>query len=190
MEDYAYILDIGTIAGGRDRREQRVAFALGDTDFKLFELVPKDNAVINIGDRVYIGKEASKRDTIDHVKRRISFTELPNMAASEIEYAVADIVKNNEARFIRFYNEAGPISLKKHLLEELPGLGKKTMNAILAERESSRGSFKGYEDLSSRLSEYQKVQSFKPEKPVVARIVLEIEDPERRRYLFVQNSQK
>ncbi|KUE73918.1 hypothetical protein AUQ37_01000 [Candidatus Methanomethylophilus sp. 1R26] len=60
MEDYAYILDIGTITGGRDRREQRVAFALGDTDFKLFELVPKDNAAINIGDRVYIGKEARR----------------------------------------------------------------------------------------------------------------------------------
>ncbi len=85
-------------------------------------------------------------------------------------------------------NQEIPIAVE--LLEELPGLGKKTMNAILAERESPRGSFKGYEDLSSRLSEYQKVQSFKPEKPVVARIVLEIEDPERRRYLFVQNSQK
>ena len=179
MEDYAYILDIGTIAGGRDRREQRVAFALGDTDFKLFELVPKDNAAINIGDRVYIGKDASKRDAIDHVKRRISFTELPNMAASEIEYAVADIVKNNEARFIRFYNEAGPISLKKHLLEELPGLGKKTMMAILEERDKN-GPFKGYEDLVTRVPAVKS-----PEKLIVARIVLEITDPSRKRYLFV-----
>ncbi len=186
MEDYAYILDIGTIAGGRDRREQRIAFALGDNEFKLFELVPKEGAKINIGDRVYIGKEAEKRDAIDHVKRRIGYEELPNMAASEVEYAVADIVKNNEERFIRFYNEAGPISLKKHLLEELPGLGKKTMNAILNERSSERGKFKSYEDLASRLAEYQKIQAFKPEKLIAARIVLELEDPDRRRYIFVQ----
>ena len=139
----------------------------------------KTGAVINIGDRVYIGKDAAKRTAIDHVKRRIGYDDLSNMASSELEYSVEAIVKANETRFIRFYNEAGPVTIKKHLLEELPGLGKKTMMAILEERDKN-GPFKGYEDLVTRVPAVKS-----PEKLIVARIVLEITDPSRKRYLFV-----
>lgn len=181
MEEYAYVLDYlpqGTGVSKFDKKEP-VVYALGDNEFKLFELVAKTGAVINIGDRVYIGKDATKRTAIDHVKRRIGYDDLSNMASSELEYSVEAIVKANETRFIRFYNEAGPVTIKKHLLEELPGLGKKTMMAILEERDKN-GPFKGYEDLVTRVPAVKS-----PEKLIVARIVLEITDPSRKRYLFV-----
>lgn len=181
MEEYAYVLDYlpqGTSVSKFDKKEP-VVYALGDNEFKLFELMAKPGVPVNIGDRVYIGKDGTKRSAIDHVKRRIGYEDLSNMAASELEYSVESIVKANEERFIRFYNEAGPVTIKKHLLEELPGLGKKTMMAILDER-SKNGPFKGYEDLATRVPGVKN-----PEKLIAARVVLEITDPSRKRYLFV-----
>ena len=177
MEEYAYILDIPPQKrGGRD---ENICLAVGDHDFKLFELVYKAGAVINFEDRVYIGKESAQRTVIDHVKRRIGFEELSSTAQSEIEYAVESAVKADEARFINFYNSAGPISLRKHMLEELPGLGKKSMMAILDEREKEK--FKSFEDLTTRVPTVKD-----PVKLIVARIMLEITDPDRKRYLFVE----
>ncbi len=177
MEEYAYILDIPPQKRGG--RTENICLAVGDHDFKLFELVYKAGAVINFEDRVYIGKESAQRTVIDHVKRRIGFEELSSTAQSEIEYAVESAVKADEARFINFYNSAGPISLRKHMLEELPGLGKKSMMAILDEREKEK--FKSFEDLTARVPTVKD-----PVKLIVARIMLEITDPDRKRYLFVE----
>ncbi|MCQ2079116.1 MAG: DUF655 domain-containing protein [archaeon] len=176
MEEYAYILDIVPLTRGR---KENVCYAVGDQDFKLFELVYKNGVVVNFEDRVYIGKEASQRTVIDHVKRRIGFEDLSATAQSELEYAVSLAVQADEARFVNFFNVAGPISIKKHLLEELPGLGKKSMEAIIAEREKE--SFKSLSDIASRVPSVKN-----PEKLIVARILLEIKDPERKRYLFVE----
>jgi len=180
VEEYAYILDYlpQGIPGGNFGKKEPLCYAIGDEEFKLFELVPKINATINIGDRVYIGKDPVKRSAIDHVKRRIGSPDLTRTADSELEYAVTAIVIANQSRFVRFFNEAEPISMRKHLLEELPGLGKKTMAAILDER-SKNGPFKDFADLSSRAA----VKN--PEKLITARVVLEVRDPDRKRYLFV-----
>ncbi|MDO5861526.1 MAG: DUF655 domain-containing protein [Thermoplasmata archaeon] len=181
MEDYAYILDWlpqGAPGGNFGRREPLI-YAVGDEEFKLFELVPKANAQVTIGDRTYIGKDTAevKRDVVDHVKRRIGFNELTNNAQTELEYAIDSIVIAHQDRFIRFFNEAEAISLRKHMLEELPGLGKKSMTAIIDERR--KGPFKDFADLTERTG----IKT--PEKFISARIVLEISDPERKRYIFV-----
>lgn len=178
MEEYAYILDYlpQGLPGGNFGKKEPLCYAVGDEEFKLFELVPKGTVVV--GDRVYIGKDNAKRTVIDHVKRRIGSTELSRTADLELEYAIDSIVVTNQDRFIRFYNEAEPISMRKHLLEELPGLGKKTMQAIIDER-TKNGAFKDFADLSKRAG----VKN--PEKLIAARIVLEIRDPDRKRYLFV-----
>ncbi len=181
MEDYAYILDYlarGASGGSYSKREP-VCYAVGDEEFKLFELVPRAGVQVDIGVRTYIGKDSAeiKRDVISHVKRRISYNDLTNNAQAELEYAVSDIVVAKQDKFVRFFNEAEGISMRKHMLEELPGLGKKSMNAIIDERK--RGLFKDFADLSERTG----VKN--PEKLIVARILLEISDPDRKRYLFV-----
>ncbi len=114
---------------------------------------------------------------VDHVKRRIGYEDLTNNAQNELPYAVDAIVMADQARFVRFFNEAEGISLRKHMLEELPGLGKKSMNAILEERK--KGDFTDFADLSERTG----IKA--PEKFISARIVLEVSDPERKRYIFV-----
>ncbi|MCL1810963.1 MAG: DUF655 domain-containing protein [Methanomassiliicoccaceae archaeon] len=180
MEEYAYVLDYLSqgIPTNNFAKKEPLCYALGDEEFKLFELVPKPAAVINIGERVYIGKDTVKRTVIDHVKRRVGPSDLTHGAVAELEYCVNEIVLANQPRFIRFFNEAEAISMRKHLLEELPGLGKKTMTAILDER-TRNGHFKDFKDLSERAT----VKN--PEKLITARIVLELTDNERKRYLFV-----
>lgn len=181
MEEYAIILDYlpqGLTGGGYAKKEP-VCYAVGDEEFKLFELVPKAGAVVTISDKVFIGKDTAevKREVIDHVKRRINYKDLSNNAVAELEYAITDIVLSNQPRFIKFFNEAESISMRKHLLEELPGLGKKSMTAILDERKKEP--FKDFADLTERTG----IKN--PEKLIAARICLEIEDPDRKRYLFV-----
>jgi putative nucleotide binding protein len=181
MEEYAYILDYlpqGAPSMGFSKKEP-ICYAIGDEEFKLFELVAKPNAPVVIGGRTFIGKDSAtqKRDMIDHVKRRIKYEDLTSNAISELEFAVSDIVMSNQERFIKFFNEAEAISMKKHLLEELPGLGKKSLNIILEERK--KGGFKDFADLAQRTN----IKA--PEKLVVSRILLEIEDENRKRYLFV-----
>lgn len=181
MEEYAYVLDYlpqGRPDANHSRREP-VCYAVGETEFKLFELVPKAGANLMSGDRIYIGKDSSKRVEIDHVKKRVgSIDDMTSFAAGELEPVVEDIVRNNQDRFIKFFNTAQPISLKKHMLEELPGLGKKGAEAILGER--AKEPFKDFEDLNARVPQLKGA-----EKLVSERIILEIKDQERRRYLFV-----
>ena len=180
MEEYAYVLDCmpqSSIAPKGPKKET-ICYAVGEQEFKLFELVPKDGAVLSTGDRIYIGKDQKLRAEIDHVKRRIEHKDLSNFASSELEHVVLEIVMANQDRFIRFYNEAQALTLKKHMLEELPGLGKKMMQAILEER--SKEKFKDFADLDARVPILKGGA-----KLIVERIILEISDSERRRYLFV-----
>jgi len=182
MEEYAYILDYlaqGLPTGGYAKREP-LCYAVGDEEFKLFEIIPKANAVINLGDRVYIGKDANLRTQVDHIKRRVGFDELTSAAKAELEFVILDIVMKDQARFIRFYNEAEAISLRKHMLEELPGLGKKTLMAILDGRKRG-GAFKDFADLGARVSLLKG-----PEKLIVKRVIMELTDTSLKHYLFIR----
>ena len=180
MEEYAYVLDClpQSSMGSKGIKRESICYAVGEQEFKLFELVPKDGTELFSGDRVYIGKDQKLREKIDHVKRRINYNELSNFASGELEHVVLDIVMANQDRFIRFYNESQPLTLKKHMLEELPGFGKKMMQAVLDERNKAK--FKDFADLDERVPIIKGAA-----KPIVERIILEISDSERRRYLFV-----
>ena len=180
MEEFAYVLDCmpqSSIAS-RGMKKETICYAVGEQEFKLFELIPKDGVELFSGDRVYIGKDQKLREQIDHVKRRIEHKDLSNFASGELEHVVLQIVMANQDRFIRFYNDAQPLTLKKHMLEELPGLGKKMMQAILEERK--KAPFKDFADLDARVPMLKGGA-----KLIVERIILEISDSERRRYLFV-----
>ena len=180
MEDYAHILDYlpQGLPSEKGFAREPLAYAIGSQEFKLFELVPKPNVIINMGERVYIGKEGEKRDKILHVKRRVSYEELTGGAQSELPYVVLEIVKLEEVRFVNFFNESQPITTRYHMLELLPGLGKKTMWAVLEERK--KGKFKDFAELSSR------VPSLKhPEKVISKRIEMELSNPAEKYHLFV-----
>jgi len=180
VEDYARILDYlpQGLPDERMFKREPVAYALGEDQFKLFELVPKPNINLGIGDRVYIGKDLDLRQEILHVKKRIGYDELTHAAQSELPTIILVVIKANEPRFVQFFNEAQSITTRFHMLELLPGLGKKTMWGIIEERK--KGPFKDLADLTARVPLAHQL-----EKLVAKRIEEELANPEQKYRLFV-----
>ncbi len=180
MEDYALVLDYLPQGLPTDKsfKKEPLVMAVGDSEFKLFELVPKADAIVTIGDRVYIGKDPEQRDKITHVKRRIGYEELTAAAQAELPYILLDIVNAQEERFVKFFNEAQSITTRFHMLELIPGLGKKTMWAIVEERK--KGAFLNYADLAKRVTTVKQ-----PQKLIAKRIEDELSDPNQKYRIFV-----
>jgi len=149
-EEVARVLDYlpyGRVPDSRSYQKQPLIQGVGEANFVLMEMTPKEGIVPKVGDRVYIG--SGERNVIDHVNRRIYYNELSNNAKIELPFEIQRIVLDNEPRFIRFFNDAGPITTRMHALELLPGIGKKLMWAILNERK--KGPFKSFKDLTERI---------------------------------------
>ena len=182
MEDHAYILDFlpqGRHDAKKMFRREPVCYAIGENEFKIFELNPKEGAQLIIGERVYIGKEVEDREKIAHVRARIDYSDLTTTAQAELPYIIADIITKREAEFLEFFNRAQPVSMRFHMLELLPGLGKKTMEMVVAERK--KGDYTSLANIKERVSSIHT-----PEKLVASRIVLELKDENQKYHLFVK----
>jgi putative nucleotide binding protein len=180
LEDNAIILDFLPQGLPDERRFKRepIAFALGESEFKILELIPKDNSSLDIGERVYIGKDMNKRNKVLHVKRRVRFEDITNTAQNELSYIISEIVKTNQDRFVKFFNEAQAISTRYHMLELLPGLGKKTMWSIINERK--KAPFVSFEDIEERVGSLHQ-----PDRLICKRIELELSDTNQKYHIFV-----
>jgi putative nucleotide binding protein len=180
LEDYAYILDYLPQGRPDEKRYKRgpTAYGIGTYQFKILELSPKPDATLQVGERVYIGKEAEKRHKILHVKRRIGYNDLTHAAQSELQPIIMEIIKSEPERYLKVYNEAQAITTRLHMLELIPGLGKKTMWAIIEERK--KGPFQSFEDLENRVGALHH-----PEKHLAQRIELELSDPHQKYHIFV-----
>ncbi len=152
-----------------------IAQAIGKKRFTLLELCPKKGVFLQPNDEVYIGE--GKRDKIHHILGKLSFDKITNTGLSTLEHVLKDLIREQEAFFIDFFNRAQPITIRMHQLELLPGLGKKHMNAIIEAREEEP--FKNFEDLKNRVKLIPD-----PEKIIVRRIMLELEGKEKHK-LFV-----
>ncbi len=181
MEDYAIVLDY--LPEGRKTkpyyRSRPIVLAVGNKEFKLFELYPKQGVTIQLGDRVYIGKDTELRTKILQVKGRISHDQLTNTAKGELPYILEEVVKNNEEDFVTFFNEAHGITTRFHMLELLPGFGKKTLKHFLTEQK--KGSFSSFMEMEERVPTLHH-----PEKTVAKRIEIELKDPNEKFHLFVR----
>ena len=169
-EEIARVLDYlpyGRTPDSRTYQKQPLVQAVGETNFVLMEMTPKEGVVPVAGARVYIG--SGSRDVIDHVNRRIDYSELSNSAKLELPFVIQTIVLEDEPRFIRYFNDAGPITTRMHALELLPGIGKKLMWSVLNERK--KGSFKSFADLVERVKGLHN-----PEKLIAKRIEDELMD--------------
>src|SRR5699024_281212 len=143
----AVVLDV--LPNGRtddDRPQHRkspLAYALREDDFRLFEFTLTDDADIGFSDRIPLDSE------VIAASHEMTFDDISNAAHSELEYAVEDVIDRDEDRFVGFYNDAQPITLRLHQLNLLPGIGKKLRNAILDERK--RSPFESFADLEDRV---------------------------------------
>lgn len=180
LEEYAYVLDY--LVSGRPEEKAYhktpLVISIGSEEFKLLELIPKNNAVISIGEKVYIGKNQEFRTKIMSVKRRISYKDLTNAAVNELPFILENIINERNSYFVDFFNNAQPINARMHSLELLPGLGNKTMWAILDERKKKP--FDSFEDLTERVKTVHN-----PQKMIASRIIEELGDRYQKHRLFV-----
>ena len=183
-EEVARILDylpFGRAPEARSYQKQPVVQGVGEANFVLMEMAPKEGVVPQVGTKVYIG--SGDRTVIDHVSRRIDYAELSNSAKLELPFAIQKIVLENEPRFLRFFNEAGPLTTRMHALELLPGIGKKLMWAILNERK--KGLFKSFQDLTDRVKGL-----YNPEKLIANRVEDELMDDRIKYRVFTAEPRK
>ena len=131
-EKYGIVLDF--LPHGHPLKGQRnpVAQVLGEDYFVLLEVIPKKEVRLKQGDKVYLGPD--KRDKIHHIIGKINLSELTQTAKMELEIYVGELVDLKKEFFISFFNKAGPITMRLHQLELLPGIGKKHMWKIIEER--------------------------------------------------------
>ena len=127
------------------------------------------------GDELYIGDK--ERNEVKYIKGRIKYGLLTSFAKSELEHVIGDLIKNNEERFVNFFNVAGPVSTRLHTLELLQGVGKKHMWAIIKERKKKK--FESFDDLKKRVDMLPD-----PRKMIKKRVVEELKESDRYK-LFV-----
>lgn len=179
MESSAYVLDYLPNGRQTDRgfHKEPLAIGLGVGELKLLEIVPKPGRPLKNGERIPLVPVAADPPPIDHVRRRLTYEELTATARTELEPALERLVLEESGRFLKFFNEADAVSRRFHLLELLPGIGKKTMQAIVDERR--HGPFATFAELGTR------THLPNPERLVVARIRQELEGAGDKYRLFV-----
>ena len=177
FEDYAYVLDY--LAHGKAGLTKGVFKAepiiqlIGEAYFTLLEATPRSGVVVNQGMRVYIGKD-QPRQAISHILGRVNYTDLSPAGKAELPFVIEEAVKNNEVRFVDFFNSANAVTPRMHSLELIPGIGKKYSWAILDTRE--KRPFQNLKDVRER------TQLPDPIKLLTRRIMEELtqEDPKYR----------
>lgn len=153
--------------------KEPLAYVLDMADFRLYELI-LESADLSIGDSVdiYDSEQVGRVSEID-------YDDLPGGASSELEWVIEDLVEERETEYVDFYNEAGPITLRLHQLNLLPGIGKKLRNDILDERK--RKPFESFADLESRIDGLHD-----PDEVLVERIMEEIREEDLKYRIFAR----
>ncbi|MFO7968276.1 MAG: DUF655 domain-containing protein [Archaeoglobaceae archaeon] len=180
MEDYAYILDFMPYGHPEDKRpihkRDSLAQVVGEKRFTLLEVSVKKGTNPLVMDRTFIGK--GERELVHKIKRRLSYEEVTPAAKSELPFVIEHIIKSDEPRFVDIFNKAEPITTRLHLLELFPGVGKKTMWAIIDERKKKP--FENFKGISERVKGLQH-----PEKLITNRIIYEMQNPRTKYKIFV-----
>ncbi len=184
MEDYVYILDF--LPNGRPdappARREPTLLGVGEQQFTLFELAPKSGVSFTVGDKVYVGKDVEKRTIVQKIRGRVQYSDLTPAAHGELPYVIDDIISSEPERFLKFFDTAPPISVRFHSLELLPGVGKKSVEAVVTEQK--KGKFTSFEDLEERAHLQH------PAQVVRDRILKELQDPSEKYRIFTRPPQQ
>ena len=165
-EEFAFVLDF--IPRGKSsiikEREGPLIQAIGEDRLTLLEILASNSAEFRPGERIPIGKE--NRIMIVSVLGKLDYSELTNEARNELEPVLEQMIRQNEPKYIAYFNELQPITPRLHALELIPGIGKTFMRQIVNQRE--RKKFESFEELEKRVGLRE------PVKLVAKRIVEEL----------------
>ncbi len=185
-EEFAIILDFLPQGNPFDKHPEHkrtpIAQVVGDKYFTLFELVVPEGEYFEIGEKIYVGPEYIGKGPIKAVSEPIDYNDLTTVAKENLPTMIARIIKEKEDLFVKIFNIAEPITLRMHMLELIPGIGKKTLKIILEERK--RSPFTSFKDIEERLA-LRGVKLHEIERLLAERIISEMRGEERY-YLFLK----
>ena len=122
-DEYAVVLDFLPLGKIGERRSEPIAQVIGEKFFNLLEVGVREGIEVKVGEKVYIGPE--KREKIRYIKRKITYDELTNLAKKNLKVVLEELVK--EELIVNFFNKSVPLSARFHMMELLPGIGKKIL---------------------------------------------------------------
>ena len=128
-------------------REGSLVQALGEERLTLLEILVSSDADFIAGEKIAIGKE--NRTKIVSVLGKLNYEELDAEAKNELQPVLEKMIKENESRYLTYFNELQPLTPRLHALELIPGIGKTFMKQIVSERE--RKPFESFVDLEKRV---------------------------------------
>jgi putative nucleotide binding protein len=176
-----YLLDI-LQHGGVDKvghSWRPICQVLDTTNFQLYEMSLNKQKIseLKLQQKItYSGREGS---VLERLNKRLKYDDLTPTSNQTLSLVIEQYVVENESRFIKFINNVGPITIKRHYLEVLPGVGKKLMNELLQNRHKKL--FDNFDELHKR------VPGFKPKDVFTKRILDELQDQDLKHYIFVKH---
>jgi putative nucleotide binding protein len=149
-----------------DDDERRIQ-GVGTDHFTLLECALHDETTVAPGNRVALTDD--EQGPYASVTQRLTYETLSQDAQDRLEATVESIIIANEQRFIDYYNDAQPISLRRHQLDLLPGIAESRRNAIIRQRE--RQPFADFDDLVARIEQLRD-----PHASLAERVLTELQD--------------
>ena len=176
-EEYAIVLDYLEHGYPFEQGTMKtpIVQALGLTHLTVLELIPKKGVHLQPYQEIYIGE--GKREEIHHIKGKIPMDKLTSTARNELKHVIKELINKDESRFIAFFNNAQPLTMRMHQLELLPGLGKKHMWEVIMARKAKP--FESFDDIKERVKLIPD-----PKGMIIKRILAELEGKEKYK-LFV-----
>jgi putative nucleotide binding protein len=148
-EEFAYVLD--SIPRGKSAiikgREGPIVQAIGEERLTLLELLAAENQDFDTGEKLRIGREG--RAKILSVFGKLAYDDLTSESKNQLLGVCEIIVKNNEAKYVAYFNELQPLTPRLHGLELIPGIGKTFMKTIIETREKQP--FTSFQDIQNRV---------------------------------------
>lgn len=170
-DEYIKVLDF-LQHGRKSEKQEPVAQGIGTQNYNLLEVVMRDEVRPKGGEELYIGE--GDREKVKYIKARLDYDQLTGNAKNELKYVLKAMVNDQEEKFVEFFNEATPVTPRRHAFELLPGIGSKHMQNLLDERE--KGDFESFEDIDERVSSIPS-----PEELIIDRIIEELKGETKQR---------
>ncbi len=145
-DEYAYILEYLPygMADSKDRRPSAIALT---ESLGLLLVVLKKDVKVQPGQKVYIGED--KREEVHHIVERIPPDKLSSAGSLLLKERIHQIVIENEKKYVELINKLGPINVRLHAINLIPGMGKKTGQKVLSER--TLKPFESYQEIKERV---------------------------------------
>ena len=126
-----------------------VATVMAEKTLVFCRVKVKGSDVMTVNQRIYIGKDRSKREAISAIIGMAHLDKMSNMAKADLPALVQMFVEEHGQYFVdEFYNKAGPMSLKQHSYELLPDVGPVKARNMVKARDQV-GVFASMDELNS-----------------------------------------